>query len=292
LQLIFPTFLHHQKLLRAMSTQLVEHDAQISGHLGCDEVDETLVFASDQYGHSGDDHAESGDSVPPGQPHPTEAGAAADSVSARSPLGQQFRRAIAHQPDISSIYSGLDEALRQQFRQAWAEKKDWDFVQEQREIRRSFSRAFVTSGTPVNFTQLCNLLGGHEVEVACQEAQIYKDRCIALGPPFVSRNSMTGAAAYIYVYNYIYRVVLLPPTTDTHIQHLRQQQQQQTRYNNKTSNNSNNNNNINNDNATETVGSHQCSSVLCWHFQAINNSRTAEKVTRRPAATTTNNSWQ
>ena len=73
----------------------------------------------------------------------------------------------------------------------------FDFTKETREKIFSFKKGSTDSGKYMNFLGLCTEFGGAEHQEAVEEAETYRDRCIAIGPPFCVKNPMTNKPMYL-----------------------------------------------------------------------------------------------
>lgn len=120
-------------------------------------------------------------------------------VSARSPIGQAFARAVKHDPYAAKIYAELDEPEKMRFRAAWAIKRDFEFKSETKLVRCKHAKADIDHGEWMTELQLMKELGGHEHAEVRQQAANYIKMARNFGSKFIVWNTWLEVEQVLYI---------------------------------------------------------------------------------------------
>ncbi|CAK9002058.1 unnamed protein product [Durusdinium trenchii] len=119
---------------------------------------------------------------------------------ARGPMGNAMYRQMKKPSGAAAAetYKWLSEDLKKKFRQTWAMKRSWDFIDKKR-IRSVESKTKQEVGTWKNQLQLEVHFGGAGLPEAVRQANNYIINCKTFEDVFVRFNTWTDAENYLLV---------------------------------------------------------------------------------------------
>lgn len=110
----------------------------------------------------------------------------------RTPEGQAFARAVRANAEVHAIFRKLGNSEKDNFRNAWIQHRDWEFVRESKLWSNDQLTSSTTSGCYMTFTQVARAYGSADNQQCIEQAERYTKICKERGGKWVEESGDHG----------------------------------------------------------------------------------------------------